>query len=108
MSNDLIRPGITRLQAGKALHVPVTAGCALRVLEGQIRVVAPPAWINETVLRATSTVHARQVHVFERGGWVEIVAVSAARVQEELPVPARSAVGRWVWRFVGRLGRQMG
>jgi hypothetical protein len=29
--------------------------------------------------------------VFERGGWVEIVAVSAARVQEELPAPAHRA-----------------
>jgi hypothetical protein len=97
-------PGITGLKPGQALHMAVDAGLALRVLAGSVRVVSPPAWIGETVFRGTATIHAEQVHVFERAGWAEIVPLSAARVQA-LPRSALSMsmpmIGRWLRRFAG-------
>jgi hypothetical protein len=95
--------GITCLQPGQALYMAVDAGLGLRVLEGSVRVASSPAWISQTMFRVTATVHAGQVHVFERGGWVEIVAMSAARVQQvPRSAPAMSVIGRWAWRLAGR------
>jgi hypothetical protein len=95
--------GITRWQPGQVLYMSVDAGSALRVLEGSVCVVALPIWIGETMFRTTATLHAQQVHVFERGGWIEIVALSAAQVQA-LPALARQPViRRWMWGLANRL-----
>lgn len=100
--------GITCLQPGQALRVAVDEGFAVRVVEGSVQVASPPSWFGETVLSVKSTVRAEEVHVVERGGWIEIVALSAARVQG-LPRPApvshvnSSRVGRLVQLLTGRL-----
>ena len=91
---------ITCLQPGQALRVAVDEGFAVRVLEGSVHVVSPPSWFGENVFNLKSTVHAEEVHVVERGGWIEIVALSAARVQG-LPRPA--PVGYVNTTLVGRL-----
>jgi hypothetical protein len=99
---------ITCLQPGQALRVAVDEGFALRVLEGSVHVVSPPSWFGENVFNLKSTVHAEEVHVVERGGWIEIVALSAARVQG-LPRPApvsyldTTRVGRLVQLLTGAL-----
>ncbi|SCK42310.1 hypothetical protein VAR608DRAFT_4047 [Variovorax sp. HW608] len=99
---------ITCLQPGQALRVAVDEGFAVRVLEGSVQVVSPPAWFGENVFNVKSTVQAEEVHVVERGGWIEIVALSAARVQG-LPRPAPvsyvngTRVGRLVQLLTGAL-----
>ncbi|MBO9513573.1 MAG: hypothetical protein J7549_05590 [Variovorax sp.] len=99
---------ITCLQPGQTLRVAVDGGFAVRVLEGSVQVVSPPSWFGETVFSLKATVHAQDTHVVERGGWIEIVALSAARVAG-LPRPApiayedRTRVGRLVQRLSGAL-----
>jgi hypothetical protein len=99
---------ITCLQPGQALRVAVDEGFAVRVLEGSVHVVSPPSWFGENVFSVKSTLHADEVHVVERGGWIEIVALSAARVQG-LPRPApvsylnTTRVGRLVQLLTGAL-----
>jgi hypothetical protein len=86
----------------------VDAGSALHVLEGSVRIVAPPIWIGETMFRVTATVHARQVHVFERGGWVQLVALCATQAQA-LSAPARPPViRRWAQGLTNRLSHRAG
>jgi len=98
----------TSLQPGQTLRVAVDEGFAVRVVAGSVQVVSPPSWFGETVFTVKSTVHAEEVHVVERGGWIEIVALSAARVQG-LPRPApvsyvnSTRVGRLVQLLTGGL-----
>ena len=99
---------ITCLQPGQALRVAVDEGFAVRVVEGSVQVVSPPTWFGENVFNVKSTVRAEELHVVERGGWIEIVALSAARVQG-LPRPApvsyvnTTRVGRLVQLLTGGL-----
>ena len=99
---------ITCLQPGQALRLAVDEGFAVRVVEGSVHVVSPPTWFGENVFNVKSTVHAEEMHVVERGGWIEIVALSAARVQG-LPRPTpvnyvnTTRVGRLVQLLTGRL-----
>lgn len=96
---------ITALEPGQTLRVAVNAGSWVRVVEGKVQVLSPPAWLGETMFKARSTLHAEDVHVVERSGWIEVVANSTARVQV-LPAPVRSVhgarLGRWVQSLTGR------
>jgi hypothetical protein len=98
---------ITALEPGQTLHVAVDAGSWVRVVEGKVQVLSPPAWLGETaVFKAQATLRAEDVHVVERGGWIEVVAHTAARVQV-LPAVVRAAhgarLGRWGRFLTGRL-----
>ena len=99
---------ITCLQPGQVLRVAVDEGFAVRVVEGSVQVVSPPTWFGENVFNVKSLVRAEEAHVIERGGWIEIVALSAARVQG-LPRPApvtylnTTRVGRLVQLLTGGL-----
>ncbi|MFO6420169.1 hypothetical protein ACLBKS_08200 [Hylemonella sp. W303a] len=99
----------TALEPGQSLRMAVDAGAWVRVVEGQVQLLSPPAWLGETVFNTRVTLHAEDVHWVERGGWIEVVARSAARVQV-LPrsVPVRTThltrLMRWVQLLTGRFG----
>jgi hypothetical protein len=98
----------TALEPGQTLRMAVDAGAWVRVLEGKVQLLSPPAWLGETVFNASATLGAEDVHVVERGGWIEVVARSTARVQVlPRPVQVRSwnttRLGRWVQLLAGRL-----
>lgn len=102
-------PEFTALEPGQTLRVAVDAGSWVRVVEGKVQLLSPPAWLGETVFNASAELGAEDLHVVERGGWIEVVARSAARVQV-LPrsVPVRTThltrLMRWVQLLTGRLG----
>jgi hypothetical protein len=98
----------TALEPGQTLRVAVDAGSWVRVVDGKVRLLSPPAWLGETVFNASATLGAEDVHVVEGSGWIEVVAHAAARVQVlPRPVPVRFLntirLGRWVQLLAGRL-----
>ncbi|EYC50762.1 hypothetical protein AZ34_06560 [Hylemonella gracilis str. Niagara R] len=99
-------PEFTALEPGQTLRVAVDAGAWVRVVEGKVQLLSPPAWLGETVFNASAELGAEDLHVVERGGWIEVVARSAARVQV-LPAPVRSAhgarLGHWTQLLTDRL-----
>jgi hypothetical protein len=86
MSSELSET--TCLQAGQTLRVAVDAGFTLVVTQGRVDVISPPAWFGETVFSVKTMLHEGEAHVVERGGWIEVSALSAAQLRG-LPRPAR-------------------
>lgn len=98
----------TALEPGQTLRVAVDAGAWVRVLEGKVQLLSPPVWLGATVFNTRATLGAEDVHVVERGGWIEVVAHSAARVQVlPRPVPVgflnTTRLGRCMQLLAGRL-----
>ncbi|QBK04912.1 hypothetical protein DW355_09115 [Hylemonella gracilis] len=96
------------LEPGQTLRIPVSPGFALRVVEGSVRVMSPPSWLGGMVFNVEATVHTEDVHVVERGGWIEIVALSPAQVQgllQSQPMIYLNPMfpGRWVQSLTGVL-----
>ncbi len=89
----------TDLEPGQTLRIAVSPGFAVRVVEGSVQLVPPPSWLGDTVFSARATLHTEEVHVIERRGWIEIVALSPARVQS-LPqaVPVNYGNRTRLWR----------
>ena len=77
----------TRLQPGQSLRVALDAGAALMVLEGSVRVASPPSWFGETAFIVKNDYREGEAYVAERGGWIEVEALAAARICG-LPQPA--------------------
>lgn len=73
-------PESTRLQPGQTLRMAVDAGFVLRVAQGRVDLAAPPSWLGESVFRAKTRLEEGEIHVFERGGWIDVTALSPARV----------------------------
>jgi hypothetical protein len=86
MSSELSE--ITSLQAGQTLRVAVDPGFTMLVAQGSVRVCSPPAWFGETMFSTRTLLNEGEAHVIERGGWIEVSALSAAQVLG-LPQPAR-------------------
>lgn len=84
-STDFSSP--TRLQPGQSLRLALDAGAALMVLEGNVRVVSPPSWFGETAFTVKNDYQEGEVYVAERGGWVEVEALTPALIRG-LPQPA--------------------
>ena len=81
-------PETTRLLPGQTLRMAVDAGFTLLVTQGCVNVTAPPTWFGETMFNVKTPLHEGEAHVVERGGWIEIQALSPARVG---PVPRPAA-----------------
>lgn len=86
MSSELSETTI--LQAGQTLRVAVDPGFTMLVTQGSVHVASPPTWFGETMFTMKTVLHEGEVHVVERGGWIEVSARSAAQVRG-LPRPAR-------------------
>jgi hypothetical protein len=96
----------TRLLPGQALRMAVDAGHALWVLQGCVHVVSPPGWFGETVFSVKTPLQAGDVHVVERGGWIEIAALSPAEFRAlpaAQPTPAAPLVARLVQLLTGQV-----
>jgi hypothetical protein len=98
----------TALEPGQTLRVAVDAGSWVHVAAGRVRLLSPPSWLGETMFRTQATLGAEEVHRVERGGWIEVVAQTAAQVQVlSGAAPERSAhptgLGRWGRLLAGRL-----
>ena len=72
---------VTQLLPGQSLRVAVDADTSLLVLEGRIGVVSPPSWFGETVFSVKNEYQEGEVFEAGRGGWIEVRARTAARVQ---------------------------
>jgi hypothetical protein len=86
MSRDL--PAITELLPGRPLRIALERGDVLRVLEGRVRLTAPPRWLGETLIGLAGALQEGEVHVAEQGGWVEIVALTPARLGATARAPS--------------------
>ena len=98
MSSELSET--TSLQPGQSLRVAVDPGFTMLVAQGSVRVCSPPAWFGETMFSARTMLNAGEAHVVERGGWIEVSALSAAQVRglpQSAPKPETTA------SFVARL-----
>lgn len=99
-------PRTTGLQPGQALRMAVDRGFTLMVMQGCVNVSAPPSWFGETMFTVAARLDEGEVFVSERGGWIEVAAMSASRV---LAVPAcsdtvpagASRIGRLFQRLMG-------
>lgn len=99
-------PESTCLQPGETLRMAVDAGFVLRVAQGCVDLSAPPSWLSETVFSARTRLEEGEIHVFERGGWIEVTALSPARVGAVAMAAARrpeaaSRVARLVQLLTG-------
>ncbi|OUL99862.1 hypothetical protein [Variovorax sp. JS1663] len=74
-------PSVTQLLPGQSLRVAVDADALLLVLEGRVSVVSPPSWFGETVFSVKNEFQEGEVFEAGRGGWIEVSARTAARVQ---------------------------
>ncbi|MBT2322187.1 hypothetical protein J7E62_07440 [Variovorax paradoxus] len=100
MTSELI-PESIRLQPGQSLRVALDAGRSLLVAEGAVRIVSPPSWFGETVFTATATLAEGEVYLAERGGWIEIAALTSVRLcGVSQAAPARPVLGSRVARLV--------
>jgi len=107
-------PDTVALQPGEALRIALDPATWLQMLEGRAQLVSPPSWFGDTVFTVKSVLAEGDVHRLERGGWIELSALSPVRLrvhapqqapaQAPAPAPAvRSAEARPVMRLVRRL-----
>lgn len=80
----------TRLQAGQTLRMAVDAGFALRVAQGCVQVASPPSWLGERMFSVEVRLDEGEVYVSERGGWIDVRALSPAQVSS-MPSAAGTA-----------------
>jgi hypothetical protein len=71
----------TGLLPGDSLRIAVDAGTMLLVERGSVSIAAPPSWLAENMFSTASTLREGQAHVVASSGWIEIRALSAARVR---------------------------
>ncbi|MGO4393384.1 hypothetical protein AB4Z46_18680 [Variovorax sp. M-6] len=99
-------PETTRLLPGQTLRMAVDAGFTLLVTQGCVNVTAPPSWFGETMFSVRTPLDDGEAFVSERGGWIEVTALSPARVSA-IPVSSAAApmpvsrVVRLVQRLIG-------
>ena len=93
------------LEPGQSLRTAVDAGAWLQVAEGRVRLVSPPGWLGDTVFMAETMLDEGDVHRLERGGWIEVSALTPVHLRIHAPMaspaPAPAyAEARPVMRFV--------
>ena len=97
-------PQTTRLLPGQSLRMAVDAGFTLMVTQGCVDVTAPPSWLGETMFSVKTLLDEGQAFVSERGGWIEVKALSPARVgvvPAPVEPPLGSRVARWAQWLTG-------
>ena len=98
-------PDTVMLQAGQALRTSLDPATWLEMLEGRAQLVSPPSWFGDTVFTAKTVLSEGDVHRLERGGWIELSALTPVRLRVHAPrqavaPAARPAEARPVMRLV--------
>ncbi|MDM0001248.1 hypothetical protein QTI24_21760 [Variovorax sp. J22P240] len=78
MTSDLYGP--TRLLPGQKLRLSIDKGFSLVAEQGTVSVVSPPTWFGDTVFTNRSVLFEGEAYVAEDDGWIEVCAISPARV----------------------------
>ena len=87
-------PDTVVLQPGEALRAALDPATWLEMLEGRALLVSPPSWFGDTVLTAKTVLNEGDVHRLERGGWIELSALTPVRLRVHAPQQA-SAPAAW-------------
>ena len=101
MTSDL--SGTTRLEPGQSLRMAVDAGASLLVVAGRVHVVSPPSWFGDTPFSSTCSLDEGELYVAERGGWIEVAALTPVRlrgVPQAAPAPAASSRVTRLWQLL--------
>lgn len=89
-------PETLSLEPGQTLRTPLEAGAWLQVTQGRARLVTPPGWFGETVFMAERPMGEGDGYRCEKGGWVEVHALTAVRLvcvqRQAAALPARPAM----------------
>jgi hypothetical protein len=81
-------PETVVLQLGQALRTAVEAGSWLHLVEGRAQLLSPPSWFGDSVYTARAVLDEGEVHRLERGGWIELTALTPVRLRIRLPYAA--------------------
>jgi hypothetical protein len=104
-------PRQVRLAAGQSLHEWVGAGTIVRLIDGDVQVLAPPQWLAESVVRSSGRLGSGSIYVVPTRGWLTVSATTAASLQVEPAVlpgvrAVSSALNRLRRMAAGVAGRQ--
>ncbi|WP_432721452.1 hypothetical protein R0381_002377 [Jeongeupia wiesaeckerbachi] len=91
-------PHMIRLAARQTVNLDVGRGAVLRVVRGNISMIASPQWLAETLLPGEHPLRQGENWQFERHGYLTLRTddVGAQLVyQPPQPQPARFDFGRW-------------
>lgn len=81
---------------GETRQFLLDPGSTVLLLVGEAELHGPPEWLAEAMVRPRWRLGAEQIWQAERGGWIELAALSALQV---LVIPPDGVA--W-WRRVGR------
>ncbi|MDH6592877.1 hypothetical protein M2165_002766 [Variovorax sp. TBS-050B] len=100
-------PPAIALQPGDTLRAALDPASWLQIEQGRAQLVEPPAWFGEAVFTAKTMLEEGEVHRLERGGWIELRALTPVRLRihapsmhAAAPLPSARAEPRPVMRLV--------
>ena len=83
-------PDMVLLHPGQTLRTSLEATTWLEMLEGCAELSAPPSWFGDAVFTARTVLNDGDVHRAERGGWIELSALTPVRLRVHAPRAAAS------------------
>lgn len=84
-------PDTLALHPGQALRASLDPASWIEMQEGCAQLVSPPSWFGETVFTAKTVLNEGDVHRLERGGWIELSALTPVRLRVHAPRQAADA-----------------
>jgi hypothetical protein len=84
-------PDTVTLHPGQALRTSLDPASWLEMLEGCAQLVSPPSWFGDTVFTVKTVLNDGDVHRLERGGWIELSALTPVRLRVHAPQLAADA-----------------
>ncbi|SDI88891.1 hypothetical protein [Variovorax sp. OV700] len=87
-------PDTVSLQPGQALRTSLDPATWLEMLEGHAQLVSPPSWFGDTVFTVKTALAEGDVHRLERGGWIELSALTPVRLRVHAPQQAPAPAAR--------------
>lgn len=84
-------PDTVVLHPGQALRTSIEAATWLEMVEGCAELSAPPSWFGDAVFTARTVLNDGDVHRTERGGWIELLALTSVRLRVHAPQAVAAA-----------------
>jgi hypothetical protein len=78
-------PDTVTLHPGQALRTSLDPASWLEMLEGCAQLASPPSWFGDTVFTVKTVLNDGDVHRLERGGWIELSALTPVRLRVHAP-----------------------